>query len=340
MRSPISHARFRLAASAAIAAGSAAVLAVAMSGGVSSAATAGPHHTPAVRHAPLGAVGVRAAAKTAQYDVQPQYQQFASSTTPFCPAASGNAPCDGVSGAYGTIDRVPSGFSNGGAGNYAPSTRALVGDWMALVSGTGVGNQGAGCPGTTATSNPGENCSGPYALFGTGKAAGVENVFPKAGFTVTDDLFLSPSTAGPAGSLVDDDVEMNTSAGAYGIDNIITACAEDTTSAALGYVISFGHNSPGGCTGTPVVTKDGWYRFVFVFSDKAGDAYVTESVFRERTGALVATSGPQPVGAGSPEKISAWGGPGYFWLPTEDYSGLPLANFAIQLGQFSHGHRP
>ncbi len=204
---------------------------------------------------------------------------------------------------------------------------------MALVSGTGVGNQGAGCPGTTATSNPGENCSGPYALFGTGKAAGVENVFPKAGFTVTDDLFLSPSTAGPAGSLVDDDVEMNTSAGAYGIDNIITACAEDTTSAALGYVISFGHNSPGGCTGTPVVTKDGWYRFVFVFSDKAGDAYVTESVFRERTGALVATSGPQPVGCRQPREDLGLGRPRLLLAPD---GGLQRS----AAGQLRHSARP
>lgn len=310
-----------------------------MSGGVSSAATASPHHSPAARHAPLGAVSVREAATTAHYDVQTQYQQFATSTTPFCPAGSGNAPCDGASGDYGTIDRVLSGFSNGGSGNYAPFTRALTGGWMAVVSGTGVGNQGGGCPGTTATSNPGESFSGPYALFGTGKAAGVENVYPKTGFTVTDDPFLSPSTAGPAGSLVDDDVEINTSTGAYGIDNIITACAENTGS-GLGYVISFGHSSPGSCPGTPVVTRDGWYRFVFVFSDTGGNAYLTESVFRERNGARIATSGPQPVGGGSPEKISAWGGPGYFWLPTEDYSGLPLANFAVQLGQLSRGHRP
>ena len=320
----------------------AALLVIAMSGGASNAATTSgtAHHRPAARHAPRGAAADRSGARTAQYQVWPQYQQFATSTVPFCPAGSGNAPCDGGASDYGTIDRVPSGFSNGGSGNYAPFSRALVGDWMALVSGSGDGNQAAGCPGTTATYNPGEACSGPYALFGVGKAMGAENVFPKSGFTFTDDLFLSPGTAGPAGSLVDDDVEINTNTGAYGIDNIITACAEDTGTGGLGFVISFGHGSPGPCTGTPTVTKAGWYRFVFVFSDSHGNAYVAESVFRERTGARIATSGPQPVGAGAPESISQWGGPGYFWLPTEDFSGLPLANFALQLGQYSRGHRP
>ena len=40
------------------------------------------------------------------------------------------------------------------------------------------------------------------------------------------------------------------------------------------------------------------------------------------------------------DAISNWGGPGYFWLPTEDFDGLPLANFAVQLGQHIRGHTP
>jgi hypothetical protein len=343
LRLVTSHSGVRLAGTSAVAAISAALLAVAMSGGTSSAATAAGHaarHGSAPDHARPAALAQARAAQAARYQVQPFVQEFSSNTAPFCPAGKGNAPCDGAPNDYGTIDRVSSKFSNGGYGNYAPGTRALTGDSMAVVSGTGDVNQGGGCPGTTATSNPGETCSGPYALFGTGKAAGADNVFPKTGFTVTDDLYLSPTTGGPAGSLVDDDVEINTSAGKYGIDNIITACAQETASDALGYVISFGHNSPGSCEGTPVVTKDGWYRFVFVFSDTDGYAYLTESVRSEATGRQIATSGPQPVGGGSPERISKWGGPGYFWLPTEDYGGLPLANFALQAGQVHRGHRP
>jgi len=335
----------RTAGSAVIASVGAAVLAVAMSGGASVAATG---HAKAADHRPAASTRAPAAradlatAKATQYPVEPFTQEFASNTWPFCPAHSGNAPCDGngVAGDYGTIDLVPSHFSNGGYGNYAPFTKALTGHWLAVVSGTGDGNQGTGCPGTTATSNPGETCTGPYALFGTGKAEGAENVFPKSGFTVTDDLYLSPTTAGPAGSLVDDDVEINTNAGTYGIDNIITACAEDTSSDVLGFVINFGHSSAGSCEGTPVITTDGWYRFVFVFRDHDGDAYLIESVRSEATSQLIASSGWQPVGGGTPEKISQWGGPGYFWLPTEDYSGLPLANFALQLGKVWAGHKP
>ena len=282
------------------------------------------------------------------YPVTAFSQQFNVNKKYFCPAGTGNAPCDGNGAAndYGTIDRVLSGFSNGGYGNYAPATKALTGDWMALVSGTGDGNLGVGCPGTTPTSNPGEACTGPFALFGSGAAAGAENVFPKKGFTVTDDLYLSPTTAGPAGSLVDDDVELNTSAGGYGIDNIITACAESTgdTAGDLGFVINFGHSSAGSCTGTPVITKDGWYRFVFDFSDVSGNAMVTESVLSDPgskgTPALIAGSNAQNVNGTSSTPISQWGGPGYFWLPTEDFSGLPLANFALQLGNVPAGNTP
>jgi hypothetical protein len=270
------------------------------------------------------------------YPVTGFSEEFQGNTSHFCPAGSGNNPCDGnaTAGDYGTIDSVLSGFSNGGYGNYAPATPALYESRMAVVSGDADGNQGAGCP------QPGtvEYCTGPYALFGSGAGLGNENIFPHGGFTVTDDLYLSPTTAGPAGSLVDDDVELNASTsgtyGYYGIDNIITACYESG-----GFVINFGNNSPGSCSGTPVVTSDGWYRFVFDFSDTSGDAYLSESVYSEPSLSLVATSGVQPVGS-TPTSVSDWGGPGYFWLPTEDISGLPLANFALQLGQHPTGYTP
>ena len=113
-------------------------------------------------------------------------QQFTFNTNGFCTGAP-NAPCDGngAAGDYGTLDRVPSHFSNGGFGNYAPSTTALFKGYFALTDGTGVGNQGAGCPGTTATVNPGEACTGPFALFGTAPNQGADNAFPANGFTVT-----------------------------------------------------------------------------------------------------------------------------------------------------------
>jgi hypothetical protein len=259
-------------------------------------------------------------------------QQFATNTNYFCPGL-GNQPCDGnpnpnpVYSDYGTIDRVSSGYNNGGYGNYAPETHALTGQWMAVVSGDADGNQGLGCP----QPGIGEYCSGPYALFGYGDYG----TFPSNGFTVTDDLYLSPSSASANGTLVDDDVELNNNTGGYGIDNTITAC---WTNGSFG--VSFSNGSPGPCNLTPAITADGWYRFVFDFSNNAGNAYLTETVLSESPGhAVEATTGPLPVG-GTVTPIYQWGGPGYFWLPTEDISGLPLANFALQLGQHSTGHTP
>jgi hypothetical protein len=309
-------------------------LAAFSAGASASTATTHGHSVSHARpHAPGQQNGATSA--SASHPVTAVTQEFGTNTTPFCPANSGNAPCDGNGGAedYGTIDRVASGFSNGGFGNYAPSTKALTGGWMALVSGTQDVNQGAGCPGTGT-----EECTGPFALFGTGASQGVENVFPANGFTVTDDLYLSPTTVGTGtatSSLVDDDVELNNNTGGYGIDNIITACP-----VSGGFAISFGNGSPGSCSGTHIVTTAGWYRFVFEFTNNGGKAYLTESVRSEKTpGVAIATSGSLPVG-GTPTPVSSWGGPGYFWLPTENISGLPLANFALQLGQEAAGHKP
>jgi hypothetical protein len=97
--------------------------------------------------------------------------------------------------------------------------------------------------------------------------------------------------------------------------------------------MNFGNGSPGSRSGTPVVTTDGWYRLVWVFTNNDGYAYLTESVYSEGSGTpLVATSTPEPVGGTPPSKIGTWGGPGYLWFPTEDMSGLPIANFDCQLG--------
>jgi len=310
--------------------------------GSGAAANATSQHRVVHQARPHGLVqrGAGPAIPAVSYAVTAQTQEFGTNTNGFCPVASPNAPCDGngLAGDYGTIDRVSSQYSNGGYGNYAPETHALTGNYMAVVSGTGDGNLGVGCPGVTATSNPGETCTGPYALFGSGAAQGGENVFPHAGFTVTDDLYLSPSTTDVAGSLVDDDVELNNNSGNYGIDNIITACAE-ANGPSLGYVINFGNGSPGSCAGSTVINTDGWYRFVFVFTDAAGNAVVTESVLTDPGNTVLATTGPQPVG-GSVTPVTQWGGPGYFWLPSLDMSGMPLANFALQLGDHPQGHTP
>jgi hypothetical protein len=328
------------------AAGAGSIAVTLLSATISTGASASPavhhqarSHAVAV-HKPRAGQALRSGSNSA-IPVTAFSQQFTFNTNGFC-TGSPNAPCDGngPAGDYGTLDRVAGGFSNGGFGNYAPSTPALFKGFFALTDGTGVGNQGAGCPGTTATLNPGEACTGPFALFGTAPNQGADNTFPSNGFTVTNDLYLSPTTAGPAGSLVDDDVELNNNTGSFGIDNIITACAEQGTS-GMGFVINFGHNSAGSCAGSPVITTDGWYRFIFVFSNTAGNVFLTENVVSETSpGTVIATSGPQAIVTGAGDATSNWGGPGYFWLPTQDFGGLPLANFALQLGQHTSGHTP
>jgi len=272
----------------------------------------------------------------------------------FCNQSSG---CDGAVGDYGTIDRVLSGFSNGGDGNYAPFTSALTGNWFAITSGSQTGNQGQGCPelGTS------EYCSGPYALFpvynGGAGDNGNSDVFPSpGGFTVTDDLYLDPATApGPNDSAIDNDVELNastpTGGGAtnyYGNDNIIVACYETNADGQgdAGFVIQWGPGdtlcSPNAAN-DPVITTAGWYRFVWLFTPVDGHVFVSENVIQESTSDMVGTSGSFPFefhGDTSAEPVASVGGPGYWWMPGLEASGVPLANFALQLNQHSSGHTP
>jgi hypothetical protein len=326
-------------------------LGLSSSAGASVKAHARPHGIVSHRTSSAGAMTPTPGAPTVFH------QEFSGNVSPFCVEQPPNAPCDGNAGAgdYGTVDRVHSGYSNGGYGNYAPATKSLPGSsYFAVTSGATAGNQGVGCPGDI--SSPGsEACTGPYALFPTnGAADGNSDVFPRAGFTVTDDLYLSPSTPpGPNGSMIDDDVELNSStigsAGYYGIDNIVTACYNSTAGSGgtPGFLINFSNNT-GNCTdtgSTPVISTDGWYRYVFNFSNVGGDAYLTEKVYAEPSAAnnntltLVATSGAQPVG-GTATPITHWGGAGYFWLPDEDVSGLPVSNLAVQAGQAGKGQTP
>jgi hypothetical protein len=271
----------------------------------------------------------------------------------FCSQSSG---CDGAVGDYGTIDRVLSGFSNGGDGNYAPFTSALTGNWFAITSGSQAENQGQGCPelGTS------EYCSGPYALFpvynGVVGENGDSDVFPSDGFTVTDDLYLDPATApGPNDSAIDNDVELNastaTGGGAtdyYGNDNIIVACYETNADGQgdAGFVIQWGPGdtlcSPNAAN-DPVITDAGWYRFVWLFIPVNGYVYVSENVIQESSGDTIGTSGSFPFefsGDTSAEPVASVGGPGYWWMPGLEASGVPLTNFALQLGQHPSGHTP
>jgi hypothetical protein len=259
---------------------------------------------------------------------------FGSSTGGWCTVSSG---CDGNS--YGTIDRVPSGFTDGGGSSY-PSATSLVGSNMAVVTGTNDVNEGQGCPNLTET----EFCTGPYYLPGGGN----DFIFPTNGFTVTDDLYLNPAATTGLGD-IDLDTALNSSsgtpfgAGGGGIDNVIGVCP-----GTGGLAVVFDHNSPSGCNSsdTGVITSAGWYRYVWIYTNTGGQVFLTEKVFQENglTPTLVATSGAQPVEFGSDtsaEPIANVGGPAYTWLPTLNAPGMvPMANYAIQLGQHQNGHTP
>jgi hypothetical protein len=249
----------------------------------------------------------------------------------FC--ATAGEPCNGnPATGFGTIDAaIPHGFSNGGFGNYAPGTPALaLFTKKALISGTTQANQGLGCQ------TPGvEGCTGPYY-----RALPDQNTFPSNGFTVTDDVWLDPAAATGTAGEIDLDVALNDSSGNFAQDNIFAVCNQG---GGTGYSVTFGHNSPGDCAGSPVITTAGWYRFVWLFTNVGGKVFQTQRVIAENGLGTVTDSGPQPVifpGDSSVEPVTNVGGIRYFWYPTLQVAGMPMGNFAIQLGQHGTGHTP
>jgi hypothetical protein len=246
----------------------------------------------------------------------PTYKNtFNSNTNGWCTAAQG---CNGQVGAgnYGTIDVVPSKFSN--EGSYAdavpsPGTQKHY----ARVSGAGTDQDSlSGCPA------PGsENCTGPFVLFG---GTGTDSVFPtRTGFTSSIDIYLDTAwAAANPGQVVDWDVSLNDNTGAFLRDFVFNLC---TTAADGGGFYVSTSNGAGGCsTGPTEVTTSGWYTFNHQFYDVGGqiaadlivtnssDATITSSL--QETGILAADAG----------------GPNYGWFPDEDVLGLPIAKMAVK----------
>lgn len=280
---------------------------------------------------PRPAAAARAAAGAAAVPVTFVNDQFQGGNGGFCAVVT--EPCNGnaPAGDFGTIDgAIPGKFSNGGFGNYAPGTPALVNTKMALISGTTQANQGLGCQ-TAGV----EGCTGPYY-----RALPDQNTFPSSGFTVTDDVWLDPAAAPGTAGEIDLDVALNDSTGNFAQDNIFAVCNQG---GGTGYSVTFGHNSPGNCSGSPVITTAGWYRFVWLFTNVGGKVFQTQRILAENGLATVADSGPQPVifpGDSSAEPTSKVGGIRYFWYPTLQVAGMPMGNFAIQVGQHGNGHTP
>jgi hypothetical protein len=269
--------------------------------------------TSTVAHRPQ--VSAKAATSTGS-TLTPLVQEFSTSTSPFCPAGSGNVPCDGAEGDYGTITRVKSGS------NHIPVLAAGEPDYAETA---GTQATSSGCP-----SSASEYCDGPYALFDGGGLA----TFPARGFTVTADLYLTPTEPGD----ITADIGLNNSDGAYGNDIFINFCPVK----GGGLAVSAGTmESCDGAT-TAQITKAGWYRLVWDFTPDAGTVALNQSVTSETTGYAVWSGeldAPVTVNGVAATPANT-GGPSYFWLPTENTNSLPLSNFAVQLGSHSGGSAP
>ncbi|HTX84732.1 MAG TPA: putative Ig domain-containing protein [Streptosporangiaceae bacterium] len=285
--------------------GAAAAAAALMAAAPSYASTAGLHPQ----------VGAKAASASTGSTLTPLVQEFRVNTSPFCPAGSGNVPCDGAVGDYGTITRVASGTNSVTAPAGLPYYAETAGSQATST----------GCPSGTS-----EYCTGPYALFDGGGVA----TFPSTGFTVTTDLYLTPTEPGD----ITADIGLNNSDGAYGNDIFINFCPVT----GGGLAVSAGTmESCDGAT-TAQITSAGWYRLVWDFTPDAGTIALNQSVSSEATGYAVWSGeldAPVTVN-GVPATPSNAGGPGYFWIPTENVASLPLSNFAVQIGSHPGGTAP
>ena len=271
---------------------------------------------------------VRAAATTT-----PGFNAFSTtmqSATLFCDNPA-DAPCDGNAGAgdYGTADIVPTTFSNGGFGNYAPGGAAPSPTGLtkyAVISGTTAANQGQGCqtPGT-------EGCTGPYIEDQTRPQTG----FPSNGYTVTVYQYVDPSYSSvKSDAQFDTDLGIGTSGGAYGRDEVITTCLSGGAAS-----LSFSNGSPGPCSGLDQITTKGWYHYVWLVTNVGGKVYVTARVL-DSSNNVVFDSNPQALEFGSdttPEPVSAVGGLRYMWWPTLNVSGLPVGFVGYKAGQSLNG---
>ena len=240
----------------------------------------------------------------------------------WCPAVTPpNSPCDGLSGDYGTIGIYSHTRTDASWGGYAAGVTLSRQSKYARIT----GGQDGGVPSATGCTVQGdEDCSGPFVLWGP-KNEGKDVVFPANGFTTTVEVYLD-ATWGDAnpGNVVDWDTGLQTNTAAYEDDLVIDLC-----SSATGWEVSWenGSGSCGASPGTPnpeYLTTSGWYTLKMDFTSIGGDVNVAYSVLSN--GSTV-WSYSQNTGIAT----SSSGGPLYGWLPTEDVSGLPLADLHLSL---------
>jgi hypothetical protein len=270
----------------------------------------------------IGVIGMTASvagAKASAGAIKNYNNKLSRNTAGWCTAAQG---CNGQGGNeadYGTIDIVPSSYSN--FGGYAASVAGPGGQKKyARITGAGLDQDTLnGCP------NPGYDaadntpyCEGPYVCYGGSCSYAV---FPKNGFTSSIDVYIDPVWArNHPGENVDWDVGLNNTSGAYLSDNGFTMCT--TTAGGGGFYLSL--NQFSSCNATPKeLTTKGWYTLKQDFQSVNGSIVVTYSI--------TPPSGPvwtQVVNTG--EATSGTGGPSYGWFADEDVLGFPVAQISLK----------
>jgi hypothetical protein len=279
---------------------------IGLSASVSSAASVHPRASARAAGAPAGSVH--------------NYKNTLNHNTKgWCDGGPTNAPCSGGSGDYGTIDIVSHNYSN--SGGYAPSVAGPGGQGhYARVS----GGQDGGVESVNGCSVPGggENCSGPYTLFGS-KNLGNDTIFPAHGFSTMIKIYLDTNWADAnPNQLIGWDTSLNTNTDGFGEDQTFDICSSSDNGGGYYITTSFGS---GGCTTSATeLTTSGWYTFTQNFTESGGQVNDQFTILNSAS-AIVFTSTVDCAGV-TPSDV---GGPLYGWFPDEDVLGLPIAQISL-----------
>jgi hypothetical protein len=254
------------------------------------------------------------------------HNTLASNTNGWCDASPPNSPCDGLPGDYGTIGIFKATARESAWGGYASGVTLAGQKKYARTT----GGQDGGVPTDTGCTVPtNESCSGPYTLWGP-KNLGNDVTFG-SGFTTSLEMYVDAGwgDAHP-GNVVDWDTALQTTTEGFESDFVIDLC-----STATGWQVGW-ENGSGGCgasPGTPNpehLNTSGWYTLTEQFTNLAGVVYATYTVTSNgSTGQNTPGTQVWTYTQNTGFATATTGGPLYGWLPTEDVSGLPLAQLRL-----------
>lgn len=248
------------------------------------------------------------------------FQGFETDTSGWCDPTD----CNGVD--YGTLDRVPSGYSNGG---YADGIASAAGNYHARA---GINDGDTACNPGTGTSQ----CWGPYTDFGLGFG---DAEFPEPGYVTQHDFYLDTVFAASHPDYrVDVESAINNTSGSFlqGFDfNVGTTPSGWTPSP--GFVVNASTNAtrsgaypenpcpspssaPNSCRTPVTITTSGWYTFRHTFRDNGG-ALEIEFQILDSLGSTVAD-----WTITSQNLASSAGGPAWGWLVNQEIDELAIDN--------------